>query len=160
MEETRKCSICNNTHTMDSFEKNCHGEWFKLCNTCRCKGRKAHDKCREKQMGPLLQCNVCGEKCREATLPNHLRTYHCQPKVKGKPRIDYCTWLFQNEATLLQHDLNYLERIKSGSHIIVKDKYNSWSISKEAYETRKDIYDHYEEREHKYYHYLTRKETH
>ena len=102
MEETRKCSIFNNTHTMDSFEKNCHGEWYKQCNKCRSKG-----------MGEFIPCNICGEKFREATIPNHQRTYQCQPKLKGKPKIEYYTWLFKHEATLLPNQQAQLETFRA-----------------------------------------------
>ena len=152
MTETRTCSKCDKTHPMDNFEKNCHDEWFKCCNKCRSDGRKYGDKSKEKIMGAFIPCNICGEKFREASLPNHQRTYLCQPKVQGKPRIDYCTWLFQNEATLLPHDLRYIENIKTGNYIVVKDKYNSNCMNHEKDETEKDKY---AEGENKYYKYVT-----
>ena len=48
MTETRTCSKCDKTHSMDNFEKNCNDEWFKCCNKCRSDGRKYGDKYRKK----------------------------------------------------------------------------------------------------------------
>ena len=33
--ELRQCSKCHSTCTLEHFEKNRKGEWFKLCNNCR-----------------------------------------------------------------------------------------------------------------------------
>ena len=37
--ELRKCSRCHSTCTLEHYEKNRKGEWFKLCNNCRGKSR-------------------------------------------------------------------------------------------------------------------------
>ena len=45
--ELRKCSRCHSTCTLDHYEKNRKGEWFKLCNNCRRKRRDENSDYRE-----------------------------------------------------------------------------------------------------------------
>ena len=45
--ELRKCSRCHSTCTLDHYEKNRKGEWFKLCNNCRGKTREIKNEYRE-----------------------------------------------------------------------------------------------------------------
>ena len=37
--QLRQCSRCHSTCTLEHYEKNRKGEWFKLCNNCRGKSR-------------------------------------------------------------------------------------------------------------------------
>ena len=45
--ELRKCSRCHSTCTLEHYEKNRKGEWFKLCNNCRGKNRELKNEYRE-----------------------------------------------------------------------------------------------------------------
>ena len=156
MSETRTCSTCNKTHTTDNFEKNCYDEWFKTCNKCRSTGRKHTNKRREQIMGAFIPCNICGEKFREATIPNHQRTYLGQPKVKGKCIIDYYTWLFKNEATLLPNQLEQLNKFRTENRKVFFNLFKeSFAISHVDYVKYSNDPDH-EADENEYFKFIRR----
>jgi hypothetical protein len=156
MSETRTCSTCNKTHTIDNFEKNCRDEWFKLCNKCRSNGRKDKNKSRDKIMGAFIPCNICGQNFRKATIPNHQRTYLCQPQVKGKGKIDYYTWLFQNEATLLPNPQEQLKTFRTENRKVFFNLYkDSCAISHADYETYSNDPNH-EAGENEYFKFIRR----
>ena len=158
----QKCSKCKKTLDIKEFDQKHDGELLKTCNSCRtykkqyCERNKEQlteygKEYREKQMGAFLPCNICGAIFRQTTIPHHQRMYSCQPKGTGKPRIDYCTWLFKNETTLLPHDLKQLECIRLGTKKAIRDTLNSWLISIEAYERYKDTYEERDNEYHKYF---------
>ena len=41
--ELKQCSRCHSNCTLEHYEKNRKGEWFKLCNNCRGKGKDYKD---------------------------------------------------------------------------------------------------------------------
>ena len=45
--ELKQCSRCHSTVTLEHYEKNRKGEWFKLCNNCRGKGKDYKDSHKE-----------------------------------------------------------------------------------------------------------------
>ena len=45
--ELKQCSRCHSTCTLEHYEKNRKGEWFKLCNNCRSKNREEKNTYRE-----------------------------------------------------------------------------------------------------------------
>ena len=47
--ELRQCSKCHSTCTLEHFEKNRKGEWFKLCNNCR-KGKREYDQLNKEEI--------------------------------------------------------------------------------------------------------------
>ena len=45
--ELKQCSKCHFTCTLEHYEKNRKGEWFKLCNNCRSRNREEKNTYRE-----------------------------------------------------------------------------------------------------------------
>ena len=45
--ELKQCSRCHSTVTLEHYEKNRKGEWFKLCNNCRHRKAKENQEYRE-----------------------------------------------------------------------------------------------------------------
>ena len=45
--ELKQCSRCHSSVTLEHYEKNRKGEWFKLCNNCRSKKRIENQEYRE-----------------------------------------------------------------------------------------------------------------
>ena len=45
--ELKQCSRCHSKCSLEHFEKNRKGEWFKLCNNCRSKNREHKNEYRE-----------------------------------------------------------------------------------------------------------------
>ena len=45
--ELKQCSRCHSTVTLEHYEKNRKGEWFKLCNNCRHRNAKEKQEYRE-----------------------------------------------------------------------------------------------------------------
>ena len=69
--ELKQCSRCHSTCTIEHYEKNRKGEWFKLCNNCRSKKRaQNHLSNTENEMEELfkqlpdfpdVECNAKGD---------------------------------------------------------------------------------------------------
>ena len=86
------------------FEKNRKGEYYKLCNGCRGRGRTNNERFREKHYSHY---NVC-EKCNNTYsvnrgLSTHQRTWLCAKSGLGRESNleDFYRWVLDNQDNLL-----------------------------------------------------------
>ena len=122
--ELKQCSRCHSTCTLEHYEKNRKGEWFKLCNSCRTK-RRIHDATyrethreemnqyqqeykrtyREKHNDDKQTCPRCNCQFRIVnwTLNKHMKTWSCyKAGLKTETtRKDFYQWVLDNRDNLL-----------------------------------------------------------
>ena len=106
----RKCSRCHSTKLESYFTKNTKGEYFKLCDNCRKKGRIAHQKQYE-QNDMLTPCPKCGVEKRGYEMKHHQKSFQCQT-FGMEPKPCFVLWLLDNEETLIPSYKRILEEEK------------------------------------------------
>ena len=132
--ELKQCSRCHSNCTLENYDKNRKGEWFKLCNNCRGKGQGWRDNNKDKiqqynntyitKHNPLIECSNCKCPVRFQIIQDHHKGYQCN--VFGMdPKPDFHEWLFENHSNIE----GSIERIEKGNHNIIswKNKANGTS---------------------------------
>ena len=103
--ELKQCSRCHSTCTLEHYEKNRKGEWFKLCNSCRTKNREEKNTYREKHDNDKQTCPRCNCQFRIVnwTLNKHMKTWSCyKAGLKTETtRTDFYQWVLDNRDNLL-----------------------------------------------------------
>ena len=86
----KQCSRCRCTLLLDQyFEKNRKGEYFKLCNSCRGRGRTENEQFREKHYNEYRVCDKCGNNYSvNGGRSTHQRTWYCFKKQLGRESND------------------------------------------------------------------------
>ena len=103
--ELKTCSRCRCTLLLsDYFEKNRKGEYYKLCNGCRSRGRIADERFRKNHYKEFIVCEKCNNKYSvNRGLSTHQRTWLCSQSSLGRePNLeDFYKWVLDNRDNLL-----------------------------------------------------------
>ena len=103
--ELKTCSRCRCTLVLvEYFEKNRKGEYYKLCNGCRGRGRTDNEQFRERHYWDYGLCDKCGNKYSvNRGLSTHQRTWLCAKSELGRDTNldDFYKWILDNKDNLL-----------------------------------------------------------
>ena len=103
--ELKTCSRCRCTLMLSEyFEKNRKGEYYKLCNGCRGRGRTNNEQFREKHYSDYNVCEKCNNKYSvNRGLSTHQRTWFCAKSGLGRePNLeDFYRCVLDNRDNLL-----------------------------------------------------------